>query len=86
MKCAHPTCNRGIGLASHRRGWFGKRRYCSRTCCDNHAAERRKPLPPQAPDASLVALLFALPSPHRFVTGRTRPSFDSAGRRAGMPS
>ena len=27
MKCAHPMCNRGIGLVSHRRGWTGKRLY-----------------------------------------------------------
>jgi hypothetical protein len=33
MKCAHPDCNRGIGLISYRRGWFGRvRRYCSRGC------------------------------------------------------
>ena len=34
MKCGHPTCQRGIGLVSHRRGWFGKRLYCSRACRD----------------------------------------------------
>jgi hypothetical protein len=22
MKCSNPDCNRGIGLVSHRRGWF----------------------------------------------------------------
>jgi hypothetical protein len=32
MKCSNPYCNRGIGLVAHRRGWFGKRRYCSRNC------------------------------------------------------
>jgi len=32
MKCSNPDCNRGLGLISHRRGWFGKRRYCSRKC------------------------------------------------------
>ncbi len=58
MKCAHPLCNRGIGLVSHRRGWFSGRLYCSRACCSNYAAEPRKPLLPQAPDASLLALLF----------------------------
>ena len=25
-------CNRGIGLLAHRRGWFSRRRYCSRNC------------------------------------------------------
>jgi hypothetical protein len=34
MKCSNPLCNRGIGLISHRRGWFCKRRYCSRKCRD----------------------------------------------------
>jgi len=32
MKCANPDCNRGIGLVSYQRGWFDKRRYCSRQC------------------------------------------------------
>ena len=45
MKCAHPTCQRGIGLVSHRRGWFGKRLYCSRACRDNYVAEQRQPRP-----------------------------------------
>jgi hypothetical protein len=30
MKCSNPRCNRGIGLVAHWRGWFSKRRYCSR--------------------------------------------------------
>jgi hypothetical protein len=34
MKCANLVCNRGIGLVSHRRGLFGKQRYCSRNCCN----------------------------------------------------
>ncbi len=32
MKCANPECNRGIGLIAYHRGWFSKRRYCSRHC------------------------------------------------------
>jgi hypothetical protein len=40
MKCSNPDCNRNIGLVSHRRGWFGKRRYCSRQCRDVFVAER----------------------------------------------
>jgi hypothetical protein len=32
MKCSNPYCNRGIGLVAHRRGWFSKRRYCSKNC------------------------------------------------------
>ena len=34
MKCSNPDCNRGIGLVSHRRGWFDKQRYCSKQCRD----------------------------------------------------
>jgi hypothetical protein len=34
MKCSNPDCNRGIGLVAYRRGWFSKRRYCSRNCRD----------------------------------------------------
>jgi hypothetical protein len=32
MRCSNPYCNRGIGLLAHRRGWFPRRRYCSRNC------------------------------------------------------
>lgn len=41
MKCAHPYCNRGIGLVSYRRP-FGKARYCSKQCRDTYAAEAVK--------------------------------------------
>ena len=58
MRCAHPACNRGIGLVSHRRGWFDKRLYCSKTCRLDY--ERRQLLP--ASDTSLVEWLLALPS------------------------
>jgi hypothetical protein len=34
MKCSSPDCNRSIGLVAYRRGWFSKRRYCSRNCRD----------------------------------------------------
>ena len=59
MKCAHPMCNRGIGLVSHRRGWFGNRPYCSRVCRDNYAAELRQLRPPRSSEPSLFELLFA---------------------------
>jgi hypothetical protein len=39
MKCSNPNCNRGIGLMAHRRGWFSKRRYCSRNCRDAFVAD-----------------------------------------------
>jgi len=32
MKCANPDCNREI--FGYRRGWFSKRRYCSKHCRD----------------------------------------------------
>jgi hypothetical protein len=38
MKCSNPNCNRGIGLVAHRRGWFSKRRYCSKQCRDAFVA------------------------------------------------
>ena len=40
MKCSNPDCNRNIGLVAHQRGWFSKRRYCSRQCRDAFVAER----------------------------------------------
>ncbi len=59
MKCAHPMCHRGIGLVSHRRGWFGQRLYCSRACRDNYAAEVRQPSAPRSSPPSLFELLLA---------------------------
>jgi hypothetical protein len=52
-------CQRGIGLVSHRRGWFGKRLYCSRACRDDYAAEPRRPRPPRSFEPSLLELLLA---------------------------
>jgi len=48
MKCSNPDCNRGIGLVSHRRGWFGKRRYCSRQCRDTFVPPNRPQQQPRA--------------------------------------
>ena len=42
MKCSNPYCNRGIGLVAHRRGWFSKRRYCSRNCSRAFVADLPK--------------------------------------------
>ena len=39
MKCSNPDCNRGIGLVAYQRGWFSKRRYCSRHCRDAFVAD-----------------------------------------------
>jgi hypothetical protein len=60
MKCAHPACNRGIGLVSHRRGWFGSRLYCSRACRDRAASEPRRPRRPQSSGPSAIERLFAV--------------------------
>jgi hypothetical protein len=48
MKCGHPACNRGIGLVSHRCGWFNNRLYCSKACRDNYASPSRPPVEPRA--------------------------------------
>jgi len=50
MKCSNPDCNRGIGLVHHRRGWFSKRRYCSRNCRDAFVADL--PSPQKEPSAT----------------------------------
>ena len=42
MKCLNLHCSRGIGLIAHRRGWFSKRRYCSRNCRDAFVVDRPK--------------------------------------------
>lgn len=62
MKCSHPTCNRAIGLVSHRR-WFGQGLYCSRRCRDNYATACQAPTPHPA-DAKLFAWLLAPARPH----------------------
>jgi hypothetical protein len=48
MKCGHPACNRGIGLVSHRRGWFSNKLYCSKACRDNYVSPSRRSLEPRA--------------------------------------
>jgi hypothetical protein len=42
MKCANSTCNHSIGLVALRRGFFGKRPYCSKECRDRFSVA---PLP-----------------------------------------
>jgi hypothetical protein len=59
MKCGHPMCQRGIGLVSHRRGWFGKRLYCSRACRDTYVAEVRPSRATRSFEPSLFELLLA---------------------------
>jgi hypothetical protein len=43
MKCSNPGCNRSIGLVAYRRGWFSKRRYCSKHCRETFVADAPKP-------------------------------------------
>ena len=42
MRCANPMCNRGIGLVSHRVGWFDKRYACSKICRTELVADIRR--------------------------------------------
>lgn len=42
MKCSNRDCDRGLGLVQYRRGWFSKRRYCSRRCRDGFVARLPK--------------------------------------------
>jgi hypothetical protein len=63
MKCSNPDCRRGIGLVSHRRGWFSKPRYCSRKCRDDCVVERPTPLT-QAARATYPERLLAQPKAH----------------------
>ena len=58
MKCANPDCNRGIGLVAHRRGWFSKRRYCSRICRDAFVTKQPKRSQQQGSAANYVEWLF----------------------------
>jgi len=62
MKCASPTCNHSIGLVSYRRGFFGKRPYCSKACRDNFVAERVAAVASKRPRAeTYFEFLFAQP-------------------------
>jgi hypothetical protein len=70
MKCSNPECNRGIGLVSHRRGWFGKQRYCSGRCRDAFGVEQ--PKPQERSPRSYVEWLFSQP------TGNPRPKLMGA--------
>jgi len=80
MKCSNPDCNRGIGLVSHRRGWFDRRRYCSKRCCEavsSQATERRSSHQPR--NTSYVDWLFSQatrrPQPRRVQPGRRATPF-----------
>jgi len=58
-KCSSPTCNHSIGLVSYRRGFFGKRPYCSKKCRDTSVAKRVAPpasIAPAQPQLALAAV------------------------------
>src|SRR5580693_715768 len=61
MKCSNPHCNRGIGLVAHRRGWFDKRRYCSKECRDTFVAQRPKISQQERSVMTYVEWLFLQP-------------------------
>jgi hypothetical protein len=60
MKCAHPGCDRGIGLVSHRR-WFSAGLYCSKACCYDYVTKPRAARSEPPRDDGFLAALFALP-------------------------
>jgi hypothetical protein len=61
MKCSNPNCGRGIGLIAHRRGWFGKRLYCSKKCRDSFAVESLRSSRPDGNPATYFDWLFRQP-------------------------
>jgi hypothetical protein len=64
MKCANPGCNRGIGLVHYRRGWFTKRRYCSKNCRDAFVADPAKQSEQERSAMTYVEWLFLQPNPN----------------------
>jgi len=63
MKCSNPDCNRGIGLVSYRRSWFGKRPYCSKRCRDALVAHQPE-TQQRSNDATYFEWLFLQPIQH----------------------
>jgi len=61
MDCANPGCNHGIGLAAYRRGWFGKRRYCSKQCRDLSVTAAVKRLRQERSAMTYFEWLFSQP-------------------------
>jgi hypothetical protein len=64
MKCSNPHCSCGIGLLAHRRGWFSKRRYCSRNCRDTFVADVAKQSHQEQSASTYFEWLFSQPT-HR---------------------
>jgi hypothetical protein len=72
MKCSNPECNRGIGLVSHQRGWFGKQCYCSRRCRDAFRVEQPKLSARERIPGSYLEWLLSQP------TGNSQPKLAGA--------
>ena len=62
MKCANHDCKHGIGLVSYRRGWFDKRRFCSKKCRDESDFKLSDLVQPRRPPESYFEWLFAQPA------------------------
>jgi hypothetical protein len=63
MKCSNPNCSHGIGLVSHKRHWFDKRRFCTKKCRDDFTAARPRPIQREHPAESYFNWLFANATP-----------------------
>jgi transposase-like protein len=61
VKCAHPNCNRGIGLVSHRRA-FAKARFCCKQCRDTYVTADAKPAAGERTATTYFEWLFLPPS------------------------
>jgi hypothetical protein len=59
MNCSNLNCSHGIGLVSYQRGWFDKRRFCSKKCRDDFAAARPRPSQQEHLAGSYFNWLFA---------------------------
>ena len=59
MKCSNPNCSHRIGLVSYQRGWFDKRRFCSKRCQDDFTAARPRPSQQERLAGSYFNWLFA---------------------------
>jgi len=79
MKCSNPYCKRGIGLVAYRRGWFGKRYYCSRQCRDTFLAERLKH--PQHERSAATYFQWLLMQPIEKPQPKLMPAFARASAR-----
>jgi hypothetical protein len=62
MKCSNPHCSRSIGLVARRRGWFSRRRYCSRNCRHAFVADVPERLHQEQSASTYFEWLFSQPT------------------------